>query len=71
MRVRMLTSICGQPPRQPGDILDLADGIARVWIAEGLAAPVRDAEAEQAIAEPTGEATTPQTLQGRRFRGRQ
>ena len=70
MRVRMLTSICGQPPRQPGDLVDLDDRIARAWIQDGLAAPVRQGEAEQMIAEPQGEATTSEPLQGRRGRGR-
>lgn len=49
LKVRMLTSIAGKPNCAngqtcvTGEIVELEDKIAKEWIAEGMAAPVRDA----------------------------
>jgi len=46
MRVQMTSTIAGRPAYSMGDIVELDDRIARAWIADGLAMPVREAPAE-------------------------
>lgn len=48
MKVRMLTNIAGTPSYHTGEVVDLETEIAKVWIKEGLAAPVREESTEKA-----------------------
>lgn len=41
MKVKMLTNIVGKPAYTSGETVDLEDRIAKAWIEDGLAAPVR------------------------------
>lgn len=48
MTVKMLTNIAGTPTYYSGQVVDLEDRIAVVWVKEGLAAPVREERSEKA-----------------------
>lgn len=56
MKLRMLVSLAGTPSLAPGDVVDRPAAVAKVWIAEQLAAPVREAGREAAVAPPAPEA---------------
>lgn len=46
MRVQMTSTIAGRPSYTEGDCVDLDATVAREWIREGLAMPMRTVEAE-------------------------
>jgi predicted amidohydrolase len=53
MRVKIMTNVAGTPSYHSGQVVDVGDGIgempmrvAKAWLAEGLAAPVRDEPVE-------------------------
>lgn len=49
VRVKMLSNIAGRPTYHAGEEVDLAPAIAKAWIADGLARPVREAPVERAV----------------------
>lgn len=70
MRLRMLTSLAGNPGHSYGDIVDVEDRIGRVWIGEQMAesAPATERERQQFI--ETTEAGEPTISEQAVTRGR-
>ena len=54
MRVKMLMEVCGKPTYHTGQIIDLEPRIAKAWIADGIAAPVRPDEPNESDGRAAG-----------------
>ncbi len=66
MKVRILTSIASATwSYAPGEIVDMPDQQAKIWIKSGLAAPVKEQGPETAMIEQP-EVRTPRTGGGKR-----